>query len=185
MSAALGSAVVDVGLIADHPELLEPMAAACLAEWGDIYRLDYGVTDVAGVCALDGAAALNRTRIPIAMVAFRRDPATGAKTFLGAAQIVDSDMQHAHPELTPWLACVIVVPEARRQGLARRLVQGAQAWAFATLPELDRLWLWTESLHALDLYERLGWTEHERLVYHGHNTVLMVCSRAAYLQAAS
>ena len=78
-----------------------------------------------------------------------------------------------------------VVPEARRQGLARRLVKGAQAWAFATLPELDRLWLWTENLHALDLYERLGWTEHERLVYHGHNTVLMVCSRASYLQAAS
>ena len=176
---------VDVGLLADHVELLDAMSAHCLAEWADLYLLDDGVTDVAGARRLFGAATENRDRVPIAMVAFQRDPATGAKTFLGCAQIIDSDMPQARPELTPWLASVTVVPHARRQGLADRLVRAAQAWAFTALPTVDKVWLWTDNLRAVELYRRHGWTDCERVVYHGHHAVLMVCSRQVYLERTS
>jgi GNAT superfamily N-acetyltransferase len=71
---------------------------------------------------------------------------------VGTACLTMIDLE-TRPDLSPWLASVFVVPQARRQGHAARLVRAVEADAFARGHR--RLWLFT--WETAPLYARLGW----------------------------
>jgi N-acetylglutamate synthase-like GNAT family acetyltransferase len=59
---------------------------------------------------------------------------------LGGASLAKDDLPE-RPELGPWLACVLVAPQARRRGLAEQLIEGVYSQARAKGHE--RLYLHT------------------------------------------
>lgn len=68
---------------------------------------------------------------------------------VGTASLVTSDLP-SRPDLTPWLASVLVLPEFRGRGYSAPLVRHVEAAAAASV-----LWLYTWTAEAL--YARLGW----------------------------
>jgi len=70
----------------------------------------------------------------------------------GTASLAREDLL-SRPDLTPWLAGVVVQPEFRRRGHASRLVRHVEG--FARAAEVERMWLYTT--HAEGFYLRLGW----------------------------
>lgn len=75
---------------------------------------------------------------------------------VGCVHLIDND-DDAQPQLHPWLAAMVVVPERRGRGvgsaLVRVLLQRARALGFA------RLWFGTDGP---EFYERLGATRYRR-----------------------
>jgi GNAT superfamily N-acetyltransferase len=90
-------------------------------------------------------------------------------TPVATASLVAHDLD-ARPDLTPWLAGVFVVPEARRRGYATRLIATVEgACRAASIPTL---WLYT--LTAEQVYARAGWATVEMFFdRHGKLAVLM------------
>ena len=105
---------------------------------------------------------LGKTRIPTTFVAL------SGETLLGSASLIAQDMD-IHPELSPWLACVYVLPEHRRRGvgsaLVRRVAQEAQA-----LGE-EAVHLYTADKEGF--YARLGWSVLEHAEYRGYQVAVM------------
>ncbi|MFL6610379.1 MAG: GNAT family N-acetyltransferase [Pseudomonas sp.] len=87
---------------------------------------------------------------------------------LGGASLANDDLPE-RPDLGPWLACVFVHPDARRRGLAARLIEGicnhGKETGFATL------YLHTHSER--DYYAKLGWEVLERFEAWGKEQWLM------------
>jgi predicted N-acetyltransferase YhbS len=69
---------------------------------------------------------------------------------LGCVHLIDND-DDGLPELTPWLAAMVVVPGRRGQGIGSALVRGLLAEARAM--GYPRLWFGTDGP---GFYERLG-----------------------------
>jgi len=76
---------------------------------------------------------------------------------VGMAALAESDLD-TRPDLTPWLAGVFVVPNARGQGHGGRLVTAVEGLASAA--SIPTLWLYTRTAEAL--YLRAGWRTVER-----------------------
>jgi GNAT superfamily N-acetyltransferase len=72
-------------------------------------------------------------------------------------------------DLSPWLAGVYVVPEARRRGIASSLVRYAES--FAAEVGVGRLYLHTDGSESL--YQRLGWLPVGREPYEGSVVSIM------------
>jgi GNAT superfamily N-acetyltransferase len=70
---------------------------------------------------------------------------------VGAASLVANDLP-SRPDLTPWLASVLVLPEFRGHGYSPPLVKHVEA---AAARSAAVLWLYTWM--AEPLYARLGW----------------------------
>ncbi len=77
---------------------------------------------------------------------------------VGVASLVAHDLD-SRPELTPWLAGVFVVPEARGRGHAAHLIAAVEAAGRAAA--IPSLWLYTHS--AERIYARVGWRTVEYL----------------------
>ncbi len=87
---------------------------------------------------------------------------------VGTASLVEHDPDERR-DLSPWLAGVFVVPEARGRGHAGRLIAAVEAAACeAAIPTL---WLYT--LAAEHLYARAGWRTVETLEHGGKSFALM------------
>jgi GNAT superfamily N-acetyltransferase len=71
---------------------------------------------------------------------------------VGTASLVTKDLP-SRPDLTPWLASVLVRPQFRGKGYSTPLVRHVEA--AATAQAVKVLWLYTWS--AEPLYARLGW----------------------------
>jgi len=71
---------------------------------------------------------------------------------VGTASLSHKDLE-ARPDLTPWLAGVVVQPAFCRCGYATALVRHVEAFAVAA--SVPVLWLYTWT--AEPLYARLGW----------------------------
>jgi N-acetylglutamate synthase-like GNAT family acetyltransferase len=71
---------------------------------------------------------------------------------VGTASFVINDLP-SRPDLTPWLASVLVRPQFRGRGYSVPLIQQVEAVAAAA--SVPTLWLYTWS--AEPLYARLGW----------------------------
>jgi predicted N-acetyltransferase YhbS len=71
---------------------------------------------------------------------------------VGTASLVTNDLP-SRPDLTPWLASVLVRPQFRGKGYGAPLVRRVEA--AATASAVPALWLYTWS--AEPLYARLGW----------------------------
>jgi N-acetylglutamate synthase-like GNAT family acetyltransferase len=72
----------------------------------------------------------------------------------GTATVVDHDVHtERRPDLTPWIAAVYVVPEARHQGIGEILI--SHATAFIRSRGINTVYLWTTDRG--EWYGRLGW----------------------------
>jgi N-acetylglutamate synthase-like GNAT family acetyltransferase len=102
------------------------------------------------------------TEIPITLVAFDQDIP------IGTASLVVNDME-THPQYTPWLANVYVVPEFRKNGVGSALCKAIAAEMKRL--RIEKAFLFTPNNEAM--YRRLGWQTIERVSYHGEEVVVM------------
>ncbi|MBS7812710.1 GNAT family N-acetyltransferase [Roseococcus pinisoli] len=86
----------------------------------------------------------------------------------GTASLMAADLEIRN-DIGPWLAGLYVVPEARGQGCARRLVEAIEEAARAVGEK--ELFLYTDD--AQPLYEKLGWTSIQDTVDHGRTVTVM------------
>lgn len=92
---------------------------------------------------------------------------------LGTATL-DVDDLPSRPDLTPWLASVLVAPAHRRQGVATALVAEVRRRAAAL--GHARLWLFTEDRQAF--YAARGWVPEGPETWRGRPVALMSCALA-------
>lgn len=88
--------------------------------------------------------------------------------WLGGAALAQDDLA-SRPDLGPWLACVLVAPEARGQGLAARLIEGICSDARDS--GVKTLYLHTHDQS--DYYAKRGWEVLERFEAWGKEQWLM------------
>ena len=143
--------------LADHPALVPTLARWHQGQWS---YLSPGRTIAQRETALQ--AHLRPAQIPTSVVALSED------TLLGGAALISHDMD-TRMDLSPWLACVYVAPEYRRQGVGTALVQRVVHEARAL--GVDTLHLFTPDKEAF--YARLGWSVIERTRYCGCQVVVM------------
>lgn len=129
-----------IALLADHAGRIDELAARYRAEWAPYYG-DSGPGDARS----DLASRCNRDRLPIGLVAIDGDRVAGTIA-------LDRD---AATGLTPSVVGLLVAPEARRQGIARSLIESAERLAHDL--GYDQLFISTSILQ--DLLRRRGWQE--------------------------
>ncbi len=142
-------APMDVAIVSTlaRPDLV-PLTARW--RWQEFYRargVPFAEVLAQTERALAAAAPLPRTLVLIA-----------GGVPVGTASLAAEDMTE-RPDLTPWLAGVVVAPHARGQGHATRLVGAVEAEAVAL--GFRTLWLYTDA--AESLYARAGWQLAERI----------------------
>jgi predicted N-acetyltransferase YhbS len=148
---------VHIEPIADHPELIPALARWHLAEWG---HKSPARTQATAERRLRGH--LRTDGIPLTLVALEDGRP------LGSAALVCQDMR-TRPELTPWLADVVVDPGLRRRGIGSLLVRSTLAKAREL--GVARLYLYTPDQERL--YARFGFEVLERTEYRGESVVIM------------
>jgi GNAT superfamily N-acetyltransferase len=87
---------------------------------------------------------------------------------VGTASLVAQDLDE-RPDLSPWLAGMFVVPHARGQGYAARLMAAVESEAYAA--SISTLWLYTNT--AERIYARAGWQTVGIIQHNGKPFVLM------------
>ena len=131
---------------AERPELLPPVARwlheAFYREGG--YTYEGTLADISRPTAAIGP--------PQYFVLLRDDVA------IGTATLDEADLKE-RPELTPWLANVFVVPEARGHGHVHMLIGAVEA--ACRTADVATLWLHTNT--AERVYARGGWVAVERV----------------------
>lgn len=88
---------------------------------------------------------------------------------VGTASLAAEDLDE-RPDLTPWLAGVFVVPEARGRSYAVRLVAAVEAACQSA--RIPTVWLYTNT--AERLYARAGWHAVETVPRHGKRPVTLM-----------
>jgi len=127
-----------VHLLADHPHLINPIALLRWREWGR----DQSLTDWIKITARE----TGRDEIPVTWVAVDDQGAA-----LGAVAI--GDHEDVRPDLSPWVWGMIVRPDARGQGVGRRLLDRLST--FAQVKGHSQVWVATGD-PAVEFYERCG-----------------------------
>jgi len=105
---------------------------------------------------------LESDRIPLTVVAF----ADGRP--VGSASLLVEDMD-THPDWTPWLASVFVVPAFRRNGIGEQLCR--RIVAEARRLSVPRLYLYTPD--QAPFYARQGWRTLAQETYHSEAVTIM------------
>jgi GNAT superfamily N-acetyltransferase len=100
-----------IGLMADHPEVLEQLAAAYERESPEWYG-------VHGDARADVRERSRRTGLPIGLVALERNIAVGALS-------IAERSARSHPHLSPWVVAFWVEPSRRRRGIGGQLLEAA------------------------------------------------------------
>ena len=88
---------------------------------------------------------------------------------IGTSSLVVADLKE-RPNLTPWMASVFVVPEARRRGHVIPLVQAVEAAAQAA--GVRTLWLHTDT--AERIYAKARWRPVEVVQREGKNAATLM-----------
>lgn len=91
----------------------------------------------------------------------------------GIASVVPHDLPTC-PELGPWLANVLVLPQWRRRGIGSALVRHVMEYACALVPAC---YLYT--FDQVDLYQHLGWETVRQDRYSGRTITIMRYPAAA------
>jgi GNAT superfamily N-acetyltransferase len=146
---------MQIQALRDRPELFGPVATLIHHQWP--YEFD-------GVSLTEW------------LEQFRSDEGEGRTTFvaledsrlLGTACLDAEDLPQ-RPDLGPWLASVLVLPEARSRGLGTQLIERVEAEAWAR--GQPRLYLHTTDREGF--YLRRGWHTLEHLRAWGLEIALM------------
>lgn len=105
---------------------------------------------------------LESRNVPLTLVAF----ADGIPA--GSASLLTHDMD-THPDLSPWLGSVFVLPQFRRRGIGERLCR--RVMAESQRLGVDTLYLFTED--RAPFYQRMGWEKLSGETYMGEEVTLM------------
>ena len=143
--------------IADRPDLVPTVADWLWHEW---WR--------------DDGYTLEQTRDAVAASV---SPSGPPQTFVllddgkpvGTASLVAHDLDE-RPDLTPWLAGVFVVPEARNQRYAMHLIRAVEAACRDA--GIGTVWLFTAD--AERVYARAGWHSVEAIERDGRRPVMLM-----------
>ncbi len=132
--------VVQIGLLADHPQVLEPLAAAFAREWPEWYG-------VHGDAVSDLRDRSRRSGFPLGLVAVEGDAAIGALT-------ITEKSVPSHPHLSPWLIGFWVERSRRNRGIGAQLL--AASCRHARQQNINVLYV--ASAAASRLFAREGWS---------------------------
>jgi GNAT superfamily N-acetyltransferase len=131
---------VRIALLADHPDLLVPLARAYERESPEWYG-------VHGDAMADLRERSRRTGLPLGLVALEGD------TVVGALAIAQKSAR-SHPHLSPWIVAFWVEPSRRNRGIGGQLL--ASSCSHARQQGISRLYAATAA--ASSLFAREGWT---------------------------
>lgn len=143
--------------LAEHPEAIPDLARWHLAEWGH-----YSASRTRESTEARLRRHLASDGIPLTMVALE-----GGEP-VGSAALVWNDLK-TRPELSPWLADVVVDPAWRRRGIGSKLV--ARLAEEARERGVETLYLYTPDQERL--YARLGWELMGRVEYREEEVAVM------------
>lgn len=148
---------VKIDYLAERPAFIPTLSEWFLREWRDFYA---GRTweDVASTFY----QRLNRSRLPLALVAFEGERP------LGTISLLEESIS-TRKHLTPWLGGLYVREDARRDGIGKRLIEAAVGEA----GKLGVEQLFIGIRRAEDYYLKLGWALVERMDYHGEEITIM------------
>ena len=153
----MGEDELRIVTLADAPALLPTVARWHWDEWG---AGDPGGSLATWTEGLRRRA--QRDRPPVTWLALRGEEP------VGSIALLERDMA-THPELSPWLATLFVVPGQRGRGVAGALV--AHCEAAATALGFADLFLYTDA--AEGYYARRGWSTLHREPYAGADKAVM------------
>jgi predicted N-acetyltransferase YhbS len=136
--------VIHIDTLSRHPHLVPFVANLVWREfWADVPD---GLTESYLAEAFGGTAQPGR--VLTSLVALEEG------TPLGCVHLIDND-DESLPELHPWLAAMVVVPQRRGQGIGSTLVRALAREAKAI--GFEQLWFGTDGP---GFYERLGAVQH-------------------------
>ncbi|OQX29714.1 MAG: hypothetical protein B0D92_02260 [Spirochaeta sp. LUC14_002_19_P3] len=105
---------LQIHYLADKPHLLPQLTDLFIAEWEPYYG-----NNGPGNAENDLRGSMNREQLPVCFIAL------GNETLLGTISLKEKSISH-NPELTPWCAALLVVPEMRRRGIGSALVSALE-----------------------------------------------------------
>ena len=129
-----------IGLLADHPEVLEQLAHAYERESPEWYGAH-------GDARADLRERSRRTGLPVGLVAVEGDIAVGALA-------VAERSARSHPHLSPWVVAFWVEPSHRRRGIGGQLLEAACAHSRRE----GIACLYASTAAASSLFARHGWS---------------------------
>lgn len=138
------AASVQIGLLADHPDLIPAVGQLRWQEWGhdpEPTELEWWV-DVT-------ARESGRLDLPVTLVAI--DRAGSAAGAVGLGRFEPDERR----DRSPWAMGMIVRPELRGAGIGRLLLAALRV--LAAEHDYERLWVATEDM-AVGFYQACGWT---------------------------
>jgi GNAT superfamily N-acetyltransferase len=103
-----------------------------------------------------------KTELPLTIVASENHKLLGTYS-------LDLEDMHTRSDLSPWLASVYVNPKFRKKGIGTLLVKDAIIRAKDL--GIRKMYLFTPDQAAW--YEKMGWKEMEKTVYHGTTVTIM------------
>jgi GNAT superfamily N-acetyltransferase len=152
--------------LADHAHLGPTLARLHAAEWGHLYNGPGSTWNEE--LARQEFADMQREAIPMSILAI--DPSTDA--LLGSISLIADDELHGFEHLTPWLASLFVLPEARGRGIGSALIEAVMDQAARVGSE--RVYLFTSGQQGY--YEDRGWELIDTASAHGHAVSVMTKS---------
>lgn len=148
---------VDLGLLADHDDIVPVLAHWFLQEWGWItpdFNLQYFEEDL--------RRRLNRDRLPLTVVAFCNDLP------IATTSLVLNELP-THLHYLHWLAGVYTLPGYRGRGIGSQLIEFAVGQARQL--KVRELYLYTRGSESL--YSSLGWVIIEKPMLQGRQVTIM------------
>jgi GNAT superfamily N-acetyltransferase len=151
--------VIEIALLADHPETIPTLAQWFRAQWPAYYA---GRT--LAEIAQDFDAETHRDRLPVRLVAFADSELAGTITLRAHAL-------QTLPQYRPGLGGLLVVERQRGRGIGTELVRAgmhvAQAQGYAAV--------YTVTATAGGILDRLGWTQIQTITHGDEQLVLYSC----------
>jgi len=127
--------------LADHTDVIPEVAKLHIEFFG---RFSADMTLENRVEKLGGQ--IGKTSIPLTLVAFDREIA------IGSASIVEHDLD-SRPDLTPWIASVVVRSDYHRQGVGTALIRRIEKEAAGL--GINKLYLFTPDME--EFYATMNW----------------------------
>jgi GNAT superfamily N-acetyltransferase len=148
---------MNIDYLAEHRAFIPALSEWFLQEWRDYYG-DKTWEDIASTFY----QRLNRSRVPLALVAFEGDRP------LGTVSLLEESIS-TRKHLAPWLGGLYVREDVRRHGIGKQLIEAAAGEARG----LGIKQLFIGIRKAEDYYSKLGWEMVERVDYYGEAIAIM------------
>jgi GNAT superfamily N-acetyltransferase len=143
---------IAIRLLADLPQLIEPVARLRWLEWHDLHHLDFWVDTT--------RREAGRDELPVTWVAVGAGGEAVGAIALGPHEVDE------RPDRTPWVWGMVVDAGMRNRGVGRMLLSRLER--FAVGRGYAEVWVVTGP-PAVAFYERCGWRAVEQI---GPSTVL-------------